>query len=260
MSEKTQCVYGFHAVEALLEKNTKETINGVYCLSGRSDKRLQKIQDLAKKNDVALHFVKREELDKMASGKHQGVLALIGAKVEVYDEAYLKSHLPILSENNVVPFILVLDGITDPHNLGACLRSAEAAGVQFVIVPKDNSASMNATVTKVACGAAEVIPLIRVTNLSRTLQWLQQQGVWLMGAAGEAEQNHFEADLTGPLALVMGSEGKGLRRLTRETCDALIRIPMMGTVSSLNVSVATGVCLFEAIRQRKTQENKVVMK
>jgi len=145
---------------------------------------------------------------------------------------------------------LVLDGVTDPHNLGACLRSAEAAGVQFVIVPKDNSASLTPTVVKVACGAAEVLPLVRVTNLSRTLEWLQSQGVWLVGAAGEAEQDHYQMNLTGPLAIVMGAEGKGLRRLTRERCDSLIRIPMMGEVSSLNVSVASGICLFEALRQR----------
>jgi 23S rRNA (guanosine2251-2'-O)-methyltransferase len=123
--------------------------------------------------------------------------------------------------------------------------------VQFVVVPKDNSAPLNAVVSKVACGAAELIPLIRVTNLSRTLQWLQQQGVWILGAAGEAEQHHFQADLKGSLAIVMGSEGKGLRRLTREYCDGLMRIPMVGSVSSLNVSVATGVCLFEALRQRQ---------
>ncbi|MFT6388709.1 MAG: 23S rRNA (guanosine2251-2'-O)-methyltransferase [Cellvibrionaceae bacterium] len=251
MSDKQECVYGFHAVEALLGHAANENIKLIYLLKGRNDKRLQEIQQLAENNQLATHFISRDELDKIAAGNHQGVVAIIGGKVEVYDEAYLKSRLPILAEKNIPPFILVLDGITDPHNLGACLRSAEAAGVQFVIVPKDNSASINPTVTKVACGAAEVIPLIRVTNLARTLQWLQQQGVWLIGAAGEAEQNHFEADLTGALALVMGSEGKGLRRLTRETCDSLIRIPMMGTVSSLNVSVATGICLFEAIRQRK---------
>lgn len=251
MSDKQQCVYGFHAVEALLQQPSIENIKEIYFLKGRADKRLQQIQRLAEKKQLTIQFCSRDELDKMAGGNHQGVLALTGNKIEVYDEAYLKSRLPVLLEESTPPFILVLDGVTDPHNLGACLRSAEAAGVQFVIVPKDNSASINPTVAKVACGAAEVIPLIRVTNLARTLQWLQQQGVWIIGAAGEAEHNHFEADLRGPLALVMGSEGKGLRRLTRETCDSLIRIPMLGTVSSLNVSVATGICLFEAIRQRK---------
>ncbi len=244
-----QVVYGFHTVEALL-KNPKSTITVLYLLKGRNDKRLNALQKLASQS-VTIDWVARDVLDAMVDANHQGVVALIASSTESYDEGYLKSHLPKLIEEGLQPFILVLDGITDPHNLGACLRTAEAAGVQFVVVPKDNSAPLNAVVSKVACGAAEVIPLIRVTNLSRTLQWLQQQGVWILGAAGEAEQHHFQADLKGPLAIVMGSEGKGLRRLTREYCDGLMRIPMAGTVSSLNVSVATGVCLFEALRQRQ---------
>ena len=149
-----------------------------------------------------------------------------------------------------MPFLLALDGVTDPHNLGACLRSAEAAGVQAVVVPRDNAAGINATVRKVACGAAEALPLIAVTNLARTLKTRQGRGLWIIGAAGEAGQTVYEADLKGPLVLVLGAEGKGLRRLTREVCDGLIKIPMAGIVSSLNVSVATGVCLFEAVRQR----------
>jgi 23S rRNA (guanosine2251-2'-O)-methyltransferase len=148
------------------------------------------------------------------------------------------------------PMLLVLDGVTDPHNLGACLRSAEAAGVDAVIVPKDKSADLNATVRKVACGAAETMPFVRVTNLARTLEKLKQQGIWLYGTAGEAAQSVFEVDLKGPVALVMGAEGKGMRRLTREHCDYLVNLPMAGAVSSLNVSVATGICLFEAVRQR----------
>ncbi|MFT7492120.1 MAG: 23S rRNA (guanosine2251-2'-O)-methyltransferase [Pseudohongiellaceae bacterium] len=244
-----QTVYGFHAVEALL-KNPKNTITTLYLLSGRTDKRLNSLQKLASQA-ITIEWVARDVLDTMVDANHQGVVAQIASISESYDEGYLKSHLPKLIDAGIQPFILVLDGITDPHNLGACLRSAEAAGVQFVVVPKDNSAPLNAVVSKVACGAAEVIPLIRVTNLSRTLQWLQQQGVWILGAAGEAEQHHFQADLKGPLAIVMGSEGKGLRRLTREYCDGLMRIPMVGSVSSLNVSVATGVCLFEALRQRQ---------
>ena len=143
--------------------------------------------------------------------------------------------------------------MTDPHNLGACLRNADAAGVAAVIVPKDKSANINATVSKVACGAAETVPLIRVTNLARTMRALQEQGVWFVGTAGEATQDIYQAKLTGALAIVMGAEGDGMRRLTRETCDDLIKIPMAGTVSSLNVSVASGVCLFEAVRQRLAQ-------
>ena len=145
----------------------------------------------------------------------------------------------------------MLDEVTDPHNFGACLRSADAAGVDAVIVPKDRSAPLNQTVRKVASGAAETVPVVMVTNLSRSLKALQERGVWLCGAAGEAEKTLFQQDLTGPLALLMGSEGKGLRRLTREACDYLVAIPMAGEVSSLNVSVAAGVCLFEAVRQRQ---------
>jgi 23S rRNA (guanosine2251-2'-O)-methyltransferase len=150
--------------------------------------------------------------------------------------------------------VLVLDGVTDPHNLGACLRTADAAGVALVIAPKDKSAPLNATVAKVACGAAEVVPYIQVTNLARTLQSLQQRGIWITGTAGEAEASVYQTDLTGPCALVMGAEGKGMRRLTREHCDQLINIPMAGEVSSLNVSVATGVCLFEIVRQRQAKQ------
>ena len=156
-----------------------------------------------------------------------------------------------LVEAKDTPFLLILDGVTDPHNLGACLRNADAAGIDAVIVPKDNAASITAAVSKVACGAAEVMPLFQVTNLARTMKQLQQKGIWLFGAAGEANCGLYEADLKGPMALVMGAEGQGLRRLTREQCDTLISIPMTGYVSSLNVSVATGICLFEAVRQRR---------
>jgi len=157
----------------------------------------------------------------------------------------------LLDRSEAPPLLLVLDGVTDPHNLGACLRTADAAGALAVIVPKDKSATLNATVRKVACGAAEVVPLVAVTNLARTLEKLQKRGVWIVGTAGEASQELYSQDLSGPIALVMGAEGKGMRRLTREHCDYLVRLPMAGSVSSLNVSVATGVCLFEALRQRR---------
>lgn len=249
-STNSELAYGLHAVQALID-GSPQRIQQLFLLKGRNDKRLQSIRSVAEKNAITVNLVDREKLDKMVEGNHQGVIAITAQPTEVYDEAYLKSRLPKLMDENQVPFILVLDGVTDPHNLGACLRSAEAAGVQFVVVPKDNSVSLTPTAVKVACGAAEVLPLVRVTNLSRTLEWMQAQGVWLVGAAGEATQNHYQMDLTGPLAVVMGAEGKGLRRLTRERCDSLIRIPMMGEVSSLNVSVATGICLFEALRQRQ---------
>jgi len=249
MNNDEKTTYGFHAVQALVD-GSPQRIQHLYLLKGRNDKRLQSIRSIAEKNTISLSMVSREKLDQMVSGNHQGVIALTEKVTEVYDEAYLKSHLLKMIDSETVPFLLVLDGVTDPHNLGACLRSAEAAGVQFVIVPKDNASSLNATAIKVACGAAEVLPLVRVTNLARTLEWLQSQGVWTVGAAGEADQEHFQMDLKGPLAIVMGAEGKGLRRLTRERCDSLVRIPMMGQVCSLNVSVATGICLFEALRQR----------
>ncbi len=250
MSDNDNAVFGLHAVQALVDGSPKR-ISQLFLLQGRNDKRLQSIRSVAEKNNLPVTLCTREKLDQLVSGNHQGVVAMTAKTTEVYDEAYLKSHLPKLVDEGQTPFILVLDGVTDPHNLGACLRSAEAAGVQFVIVPKDNAASLNPTAIKVACGAAEVLPLVRVTNLARSLEWLQKQGVWLVGAAGEATKDHYEMNLTGPLAVVMGAEGKGLRRLTRERCDELIRIPMMGQVSSLNVSVATGICLFEALRQRQ---------
>ena len=249
-SDSISVVFGFHAVEAVLKKSPK-TIKRLYLLSARKDKRLHAIHTLASQQQLDIEWVDRKHLDQFANGNHQGVVAEILSIVNTYDEAFLKSHVKQYIEKNQAPFILVLDGVTDPHNLGACLRSAEAAGVHFVVVPKDNSAALNATAIKVACGAAEIVPLVKVTNLVRTLQWLQQEGVWVVGAAGEADHDHFTLDLRGPLAIVMGSEGSGMRRLTRENCDHLIRIPMMGTVSSLNVSVATGVCLFEALRQRQ---------
>jgi len=166
-----------------------------------------------------------------------------------YSEKNLEEELDKIEGT---PLLLILDGVTDPHNLGACLRTADAAGVHMVIAPKDNSAPLNAVASKIACGAAEAVPYIQVTNLSRTLKDLQQRGIWITGTAGEATQSVYQADMKGPLALVMGAEGKGMRRLTRQHCDFLINIPMAGEVSSLNVSVATGVCLFEAVRQRLT--------
>lgn len=245
MSMSKENIYGLHAVQALLERNP-ERATELLVLKGRADKRLQKVLDLADKAQVPVRQLAREKLDDMAEGNHQGVIALC-TPLKNYDEPYLHSLLKKLEEP---AFLLVLDGVTDPHNLGACMRTAEAAGCHAVIVPKDNSAGLTPTARKVACGAAEVLPLIPVTNLSRTLKKIQDAGVWITGTAGEADQSVYQADLRGPMALVMGAEGDGMRRLTREHCDFLINIPMAGSVSSLNVSVATGVCLFEAVRQR----------
>lgn len=185
--------------------------------------------------------------DKAESSQHQGIVARVKA-AKVLNE----QDLDVLLANTEQPFLLILDGVTDPHNLGACLRNADAAGVQGIIVPKDNSVGLTATVSKVACGAAETVPLFQVTNLARTMRHLQDKGVWIVGTAGEADCELYQADLKGPLAIAMGAEDKGLRRLSRESCDSLISIPMAGSVSSLNVSVATGVCLFEAVRQRRS--------
>lgn len=191
-------------------------------------------------------------MDSWVEGVHQGVVAEVSPS-QVWGEAMLEE---LLDRSEGAPLILVLDGVTDPHNLGACLRTADAAGALAVIVPKDKSATLNATVRKVACGAAEVIPLVAVTNLARSLEKLQQRGLWVVGTAGEAEMEVYDHDLTGPTVLIMGAEGKGMRRLTREHCDYLVKLPMAGSVSSLNVSVATGVCLFEALRQRKAGSKK----
>ena len=243
---KLETVFGLHSVQALL-KSAPHRVNEVLVLQGRSDQRVQKVLQLAQKADIKTRQVPRKELDKLVDGNHQGVVAYCFPG-ELHDEKFLYS---LLDKLDVPPLLLVLDGVTDPHNLGACLRTADAAGVHAVIAPKDNSASLTATARKVACGAAEVLPYIPVTNLARCLKKLQELGVWLTGTAGEAEQSIFQADLRGPMALVMGAEGSGMRRLTRESCDALVNIPMAGEVSSLNVSVATGVCLYEAVRQRQ---------
>ena len=238
-------VFGLHAVEALALKEP-ESIIAIKIQQGREDKRLSKLLQLLQQQSISYFTVPRKELDSLVSGRHQGVVALVKAE-PVKDEGDLED---ILNALQVPPFLLVLDSVTDPHNLGACLRSADAAGVHAVIVPKDNSAPLNSVAKKVACGAAENVPVIRVTNLARTMKWLQNYGIWLTGAAGEAENTIYQTDFKGAIALVMGAEGSGLRRLTREHCDQLTKIPMQGTVSSLNVSVATGICLFEALRQR----------
>ncbi len=242
----SETIYGIHAVQALLER-APERFQQVFILKGREDKRLMPLIHALEAQGVAIQVASRQWLDEKADGAvHQGIIALVKP-----GRQYQENDLPDLVAAQECPFLLILDGVTDPHNLGACLRSADAAGVHAVIVPRDRSAQLNATAKKVACGAAETVPLIRVTNLARTMRLLQEEhNVWLVGTAGEADHTLFQSKLNGPLALVMGAEGEGMRRLTREHCDELISIPMAGSVSSLNVSVATGICLFEAVRQR----------
>lgn len=238
-------VFGVHAVEALLKQRPAD-IKKIIVQRGREDQRMQQLLDAAKRAGVAIAFAGKNELSEIVDGNHQGIVAEC-REPKGLDE----SELPKLIENLTTPaLILVLDGVTDPHNLGACLRSADAAGVHAVIAPKDKSVGLNATVRKVACGAADVVPFFAVTNLARTLKQLQEMGVWVFGTAGEAESYLWDNDLTIPAAIVMGAEGKGMRRLTRECCDYLVKLPMAGEVSSLNVSVATGIALFEAVRQR----------
>lgn len=243
----SELVYGVHAVEVLLKRNS-DSVQCLYVQRNRHDQRAHKLVKLAQSKNIQVVQKDREELDEMTQQRHQGVIAQCQQlKAKQYHEKHIPELLDALDE---APFILILDGVTDPHNLGACLRSADAAGVHMVISPKDNAASITDVVRKVACGAAESVPFIPVTNLVRTMKQLQERNVWIAGTAGEAEQNIYQANLTGGLAIVMGAEGDGMRRLTRENCDFLIKIPMAGEVSSLNVSVATGVTLFEAVRQR----------
>jgi len=238
-------VFGWHAVDAVLQREP-ERLQQVWIQTGRQDKRVKSVTDTLDTLGVGWRVVHRRELDSRVSGVHQGVVAAVSESRE-WTEADLLAQL---EASGRPPFLLILDGVTDPHNLGACMRTADAVGVQAVIVPKDKSATLTPVARKVACGAAETVPFVRVTNLARFLRELKEQGVWLIGTAGEAGATLYQADFKGAVALVMGAEGKGMRRLTREHCDQLINIPMLGHVDSLNVSVASGVCLYEALRQR----------
>lgn len=241
----TRIIYGLHAAQSVL-KHQADTIDALYFDAKRQDQRLQQILQLAQTQEVECIPCNKDELNKKSGGEqHQGIL------IEAHEKQHHQTLEELLDNLQEPPLLLVLDGVTDPHNLGACLRTADAAGVHAVIFPKDKSASINATVRKVACGAAEVMPVYPVTNLARCLEQLQQRGIWIIGTAGEAEKTLYELELKGPMALVMGAEGKGMRRLTRDHCDYLAKLPMAGSVSSLNVSVATGVCLFEMARQRQ---------
>ncbi|OEE63595.1 23S rRNA (guanosine(2251)-2'-O)-methyltransferase RlmB [Enterovibrio norvegicus] len=241
-----EMIYGIHAVKAVLASDPARFIE-VYVLKGREDDRLLPVLKELAELGITTQEMGRKALDDKADGaSHQGLIARVKQ-----GRQYNENDLDAILEGKETPLLLVLDGVTDPHNLGACLRNADAAGASAIIVPKDRSAPLSATVRKVAVGAAEIVPLVRVTNLARTMRALQERGVWFVGTAGEATHDIYQSKMTGPLAIVMGAEGDGMRRLTRETCDELISIPMAGSVSSLNVSVASGICLFEAVRQRR---------
>ncbi len=237
-------IYGLHAVQAALQHNAAQ-IKVIYIQKGRVDKRIKDMINLAQESQISIQEIEKKQLDKMAE-QHQGVLAEV-----VKQHSYHENELPELLANIQGPaLILILDGVTDPHNLGAVLRSADAAGVHAVIAPKDRAVGLTPATRKVACGAAEIVPFFQVTNLARTMAMIQQLGIWIYGTSDKVDQSLYQQDLTGNIAIVMGAEGDGMRRLTREHCDYLVSLPMVGSVSSLNVSVATGVCLFEAVRQR----------
>ncbi len=239
--------YGVHTVRVLLAR-TPARVRRVLLVGGKDAGRLAEIRTLAARSGIQVTTVDEATLDKLAEGgRHQGVLAEVTAR-SGDPETQLEEALEAASGP---PLLLVLDGVQDPHNLGACLRSADAAGVAAVIVPRDRAAGLTPVVRKVAAGAAETVPLVSVVNLARTLRELKDRGIWLTGTDDSADRLLYDVDLTGPLALVMGSEGEGMRRLTRECCDQLVSIPMGGAVESLNVSVAAGVVLFEAVRQRR---------
>jgi 23S rRNA (guanosine2251-2'-O)-methyltransferase len=237
-------LFGFHAVGVRL-KTAPQSIVEVYVDPGRRDARMRQFLQRAAESGVRVLEADAARLAKLSGGiGHQGVVA----RVQPLPQAHSLDDL--LDAIDGPPLLLVLDGVTDPHNLGACLRVADGAGAHAVIAPKDHAVGLNATVAKVASGAAETVPYLMVTNLARTLGELKERSIWCMGLADDAPGTLYQADLRGPVALVMGAEGTGMRQLTRKTCDALLSIPMRGAVESLNVSVAGGICLYEALRQR----------
>jgi 23S rRNA (guanosine2251-2'-O)-methyltransferase len=239
-------VYGLHAINAVLLRSPERLLE-IWLAEPRDDARARDLKGNAELAGVHLHAATAESLVKLVGNvNHQGAVAAI-RPLKPWDESDLADAIQGLTDDVL---LLVLDGVTDPHNLGACLRTAEAAGVHAVIIPKDRSAGVDGVVRKVAAGAADFVPVASVTNLARTLDQLKRAGIWVVGLDGGATQDLFAADLKRPLALVFGAEGAGMRRLTRERCDFVVRIPMIGQMESLNVSVATGVALFEARRQR----------
>ncbi len=248
---ETRILFGFHAVLSRMRQHGG-SIQEILIDKDRVDPRMKDLLQMAEQANIRVMQVERSRLDGMAGreGRHQGVIA------RVVDTAipYKDIHDILEADLDEAPFFLVLDGVEDPHNLGACLRVADAMGVHAVIAPKDRAVGLNATVRKVACGAAETVPFIAVTNLARTLRELKDAGVFVVGTTMDAPSTLHNTKLDGPIALVLGSEGEGIRRLTAETCDALVTIPMFGSVESLNVSVASGICLYEARRQRQLKK------
>jgi len=249
MSSSSKNLFGFHAVGVRIKTAPKSVFEVFYDVQ-RRDARMRSFLDRARDSGIKLIESDGLRLAKMCgSHGHQGVVARVDALAQVTSLDELLENLEALGVKN--PLLLVLDGVTDPHNLGACLRVADGAGAHAVIAPKDHAAGISAIVSKVASGAAETMPYFMVTNLARTLGELKERNIWCIGTSDDAEKTIYDVDLKGPVALVLGAEGEGMRQLTRKTCDDLVSIPMHGAVESLNVSVASGVCLYEALRQRR---------
>jgi 23S rRNA (guanosine2251-2'-O)-methyltransferase len=250
MASSSKNLFGFHAVGVRI-KTAPTSVFEVFYDVQRRDARMRQFTDRARDSGIKLVESDGLRLAKMCgSHGHQGVVARVDALAQVTSLDELLENLEASGVKN--PLLLVLDGVTDPHNLGACLRVADGAGAHAVIAPKDHAAGISAIVSKVASGAAETMPYFMVTNLARTLGELKERNIWCIGTADDAEKTIYDVALTGPVALVLGAEGDGMRQLTRKTCDQLVSIPMHGAVESLNVSVASGVCLYEALRQRRS--------
>jgi 23S rRNA (guanosine2251-2'-O)-methyltransferase len=245
-------VYGLHAVRAVIARRPQDVLRLCFA-AGRDDLRMRELREFAAAQGVKVTNSPMASLDQESGGAaHQGVLAEVRPGISLNENGLLD----LLTAMQSPPLVLVLDGVSDPHNLGACLRTADAAGATAVVAPRDRAAGLTPAVRKVAAGAAEIVPSAPVTNLARALRDMKAAGLWIAGTTGDGEQALFDADLAGALAIVMGSEGRGLRRLTRECCDFSVRLPMLGSVASLNVSVAAGVILYEALRQRRAQVAK----
>lgn len=243
-------LFGFHAVTVRL-KTHPDSVAEVHFDPARRDQRMRAFIERAKEAGAKLVESSDERLTQLAGGpRHQGVVARVAAIAQPH------SLDDVLDAVEGPPLVLVLDGVTDPHNLGACLRVADGAGANVVLAPKDRAVGLNATVAKVASGAAETVPYLMVTNLARSLNELKERDIWVVGTSDQAERSIYDLDLSRPVALVLGAEGEGMRQLTAKTCDELVRIPMAGAVESLNVSVAAGVCLYEALRQRSREGNR----
>ena len=244
---RSQRIFGIHAVQSAIEHSPGKLIQA-WVDKQRQDKKISGLCSQLNQLDISVQPIERKHLEQLAKGQnHQGIMLELRLPQALNEDALKQA----LATHTQTPFYLVLDQVQDPHNLGACLRTADAAGVQGVILPQNQSVDFTPVVCKVASGAAETVPVYRVTNLARTLKWLQEQGLWIVGTSDDCEKTAYEVDMTIPIVICMGSEGKGLRRLTREHCDWLVRLPMCGYVSSLNLSVATGIMLYETVRQRQ---------